>query len=126
MRLGFGCYLACRMVDPIMQSLRDRIPEFAEMKPGDRVLDVCCGTGSQAFRYAKKNINAIGIDLDPRMIQLAEKRAKTKGLSKVSFQAANALDLPFTENLFDYVSICLALHEKNRIERDTIISEIAY
>jgi len=124
MRLAFGCYLACRMVDPIMQSLRARIPEFAEMKPGDRVLDVCCGTGSQSLHYAMKNINAIGIDTDPRMIQLAEKRARKKGLRNVSFQAASALDLPFAENLFDYASICLALHEKNRLERDTIISEM--
>ncbi len=124
MRLGFGFYLAFRMVDPMMQSLRSRITEFAEMNPDERVLDICCGTGSQALHYATKNINATGIDLDLRMIQLAEKRARKRGLRNVFFQSASALDLPFADNLFDYASICLALHEKNRLERDTIISEM--
>lgn len=94
------------------------------MKAGDRVLDVCCGTGDQAIHYARKNITATGVDLSPNMIRLAEKKKRKLGLSNVSFQLADALHLPFGDGFFDYASICLGLHEKERIARNIIISEM--
>jgi len=92
------------------------------MKAGDRVLDVCCGTGDQAFHYARAGITATGIDLDPNMLKLARKdKRKT---SNVSFQRADACYLPFKDNCFDYASISFALHEKERAARDKIIAEM--
>ena len=94
------------------------------MKAGDRVLDVCCGTGDQAFYYAQVGIMAIGIDLDPNMLKLAGKGKRRQALSNVSFQLSDARYLPFKDNYFDYVSISFALHEKERTARDKIISEM--
>ncbi|UCG10688.1 MAG: methyltransferase domain-containing protein [Dehalococcoidia bacterium] len=94
------------------------------MKAGDRVLDVCCGTGDQAVYYAQKNITATGVDRSPNMIKIAEIKKSKLGLSNVSFQIADALDLPFHDSLFDYASICLGLHEKERVARNIIISEM--
>jgi len=94
------------------------------MKAGDRVLDVCCGTGAQVFYYAKAGIMATGIDLDPNMLKLARKDKRNKVLSNVFFQLADAQSLPFKDNFFDYASISLALHEKERTARDKIISEM--
>jgi len=96
------------------------------MKAGDRVLDVCCGTGDQAIHYARKSITATGVDLSPNMIRLAEKKKSKLGLSNVSFQLADALHLPFRDSFFDYASICFGLHEKERTARNIIISEITY
>jgi len=112
------------IIDPLLRDLRIYTPKFSGMKAGDRVLDVCCGTGAQVFYYAKAGIMATGIDLDPNMLKLAGKDKRKKALQNVSFQMADAQNLPFKDNFFDYASISFALHEKERTARDKIISEM--
>ena len=94
------------------------------MKPGDRVLDVCCGTGDQAVHYAKRGIFTTGVDLSPDMIKLAEKNKRKHGLENVSFHIADSANLPFKDELFGYASISFALHEQERATRDSTISEM--
>jgi ubiquinone/menaquinone biosynthesis C-methylase UbiE len=94
------------------------------MKPGDNVLDVCCGTGAQTFCYASRGIISWGIDLDPGMIEFAEKRRTRLGLDNTFFQRASATNLPFKDVSFDHASISMGLHEKERASRDGIISEM--
>ena len=113
-----------RVIDPILRDVRLYAPEFSGMKAGDRVLDVCCGTGEQALHYATKGINATGIDTDPRMIEVAGRKRRKRGLGNVSFQLADAQALPFKDDSFDYASVSLALHEKERPARDRVISEM--
>ena len=120
-------YVPCvmnRIIEPLMRNIRIQIPEFAGMKPGDRALDVCCGTGALVLFYAKRGIIADGIDLNPRVIEVAENKRGKHNFSYVSFQTANALDLPFDENMFDHASISMSLHEKERVDRDIVISEM--
>jgi ubiquinone/menaquinone biosynthesis C-methylase UbiE len=112
------------VIDPLLKDLRIRTIKFAGIKTGDRVLDVCCGTGDQALYYAKEGIIAYGIDLDPGMIKTAERNKKELGLNNVSFQIADAQNLPFEDIFFDCVSISFALHEKERRARDKIVSEM--
>ena len=94
------------------------------MKAGDRVLDVCCGTGDQAFYYAQAGVAATGIDLDLNMLKLARRGKRKKSLQNVSFQIADARNLPFKDSSFDYASISFALHEKEMAARGKIISEM--
>jgi len=112
------------LVDPLLRDIRIYTVKFSGMKAGDRVLDVCCGTGDQAFYYAQAGITANGIDLDPNMLKLARKDKRKKALRNVSFQIADARNLPFKDSFFDYASISFALHEKERTARDKIISEM--
>ena len=112
------------IIDPLLSNLRAYTVKFSEMEAGDRVLDVCCGTGDQVFHYAQSGILATGIDLDPNMLKLARKDKRNRGLKGVSFQRADAQKLPFKDNVFDSASISLALHEKEREARDNIISEM--
>jgi ubiquinone/menaquinone biosynthesis C-methylase UbiE len=107
-----------------MKDVRVFVTKFTGMKPGDKVLDVCCGTGDQVFYYNKEGAIAYGIDLDSKMIRMAEKDKRRKNNKNVSFQIADATKLPFEDNFFDYVSISLALHEKERDIRDKVISEM--
>lgn len=111
-------------IDPLLRDIRTYISKFSGMKRGDKVLDVCCGTGDQVFYYGKGSIIATGVDLSPGMIEAAEKRKEKSGLTNVSFRVANAKQLPFKDNSFDFASICLGLHEIKRDERDKIISEM--
>jgi ubiquinone/menaquinone biosynthesis C-methylase UbiE len=111
-------------IDRALAGIKTRVPDFCEMKAGDRVLDVCCGTGAQTFRYARMGIISWGIDLDPSMIDFAERRRKRLGLSSTFFQRASATNLPFRDGSFDHASISMGLHEKERTSRDRIISEM--
>jgi ubiquinone/menaquinone biosynthesis C-methylase UbiE len=94
------------------------------MKPGDRVLDVCCGTGDQATQLAGMGIDAYGIDLDPGMIAVAEGKRKRYGKDNLHFQVADATALPFENGFFDYATISLALHEKPAEVQEKVIAEM--
>ena len=112
------------VIDSLLRDIRIYVPEFSAMKAGDRVLDICCGTGTQALHYARRGIIATGIDLNPGMIEAAEKNRGKQSLKNVSFQKASAQDLPFKDDCFDYASISFALHEKERAASHKIICEM--
>jgi len=111
------------IIDPILKSVRVEMLKAAALKKESVVLDVCCGTGDQAFYYAQESDNVFGIDLDPAMINFANKR-KQKENSNACFKIADASNLPFSDDYFDTVSICLALHEKSEELRNKIITEM--
>ena len=112
------------IIDPLLKDVRLYVPKFAGMKAGDRVLDICCGTGDQVFHYAEKGIVATGVDINPKMLEVAIRNKKRQGLEDVSFHLADAANLPFNNSYFDYASICFGLHDKEREIRDKVISEM--
>ena len=111
-------------IDRALAGIRTRVPQFCGMTAGDRVLDVCCGTGAQAFQYARLGIISWGIDLDSGMVEFAERRKRRLGLGSVSFQRGSASHLPFRDACFDHASISMGLHEKEATSRHRIISEM--
>ena len=113
-----------RAIDPFLRDIRIFASEFTGIRKGDKVLDVCCGTGDQVFYYSAKGAEAYGIDLDPKMINQARNDKRNKIFKNTSFQIADAIKLPFEGGFFDCVSISFGLHEKEREVRDEIISEM--
>lgn len=112
------------IIDPILKDVRICVAEISDMKAGDRVLDVCCGTGDQVFHYTQKGAIAIGVDQKANMIQLAEKNRKRQGFNHGTFRVASATELPFPDGYFDCASISLGLHEMERDERNRAVSEM--
>jgi ubiquinone/menaquinone biosynthesis C-methylase UbiE len=112
------------IIDPLLKDVRTCVIELSGVKAGDRVLDVCCGTGEQVFHYAQKGAIATGVDQDPSMIELAEKNRKRRGFSHSTFRVASATELPFPDGYFDCASISLGLHEMQRDERNRAVSEM--
>src|SRR2546422_10741684 len=45
-----------------------RVVELADAKPGDRALDVCCGTGDLAFALAARGAEVTGLDFSEAML----------------------------------------------------------
>jgi ubiquinone/menaquinone biosynthesis C-methylase UbiE len=111
-------------LDPLLKEIRVFTLEFADVKKGDRVLDVCCGTGDQAFYYVKKGAIVTGIDLNPEMLEIALSRKQKYGVNDIYFKVADAAALPFQDHIFDIASISLALHEIESSKRDAVISEM--
>jgi ubiquinone/menaquinone biosynthesis C-methylase UbiE len=112
------------LFDPIFKDVRICVAELSGVKAGDRVLDVCCGTGDQVFHYEQKGAIATGIDQNPNMIELAERNKKRQGFKHSTFRIASATELPFPDGYFDGASISLALHEMERDERNRAVSEM--
>jgi ubiquinone/menaquinone biosynthesis C-methylase UbiE len=112
------------LFDPIFKDVRVCVVELSGIKVGDRVLDVCCGTGDQVFHYEQRGAIATGIDQNPNMIELAERNRKKWRFKHSTFRVANATELPFPDGYFDCASISLALHEMERDERNRAISEM--
>ncbi len=86
--------------------------ELANVKPGDRVLDVGCGTGSltlTAQSYAGPSGKVYGIDASPEMIEVAKKKASRSGL-EVVFEVGLIEELGFPDATFDLVISRLAIH----------------
>jgi ubiquinone/menaquinone biosynthesis C-methylase UbiE len=111
-------------VDPLLRYLRKFTPEFSGMKAGDKVIDVCCATGAQVLEYGRCGIVATGIDISPSMLKIATRNMRRQKAVNVSFQLADATNLPFPNGYFDYASISLGLHDKEKPIRYQIISEM--
>jgi ubiquinone/menaquinone biosynthesis C-methylase UbiE len=57
-------WIYAHFVDPRLRDIRITTPDFAGMKAGDRVLDVCCGTGDAAsLPFGDRSFNCISISL---------------------------------------------------------------
>jgi ubiquinone/menaquinone biosynthesis C-methylase UbiE len=112
------------LIDPLLKDMRRYISQFSGMKAGDRILDVCCGTGAQVLEYGKFGVIATGVDINPRMLTVAERNKIKQKMTNVDFQLADAINLPFPNNYFDYASVSLGLHDKQKIVRYQIISEM--
>jgi ubiquinone/menaquinone biosynthesis C-methylase UbiE len=112
------------IIDPLLADIRKITPEFCGMSSGDRVLDVCCGTGAQVVEYGRRGIIATGVDIDPSMLKIALRNGMKHNLVNVSFYLADATELPFADNYFDYVSVSLGLHDKASVIRYKVVSEM--
>jgi ubiquinone/menaquinone biosynthesis C-methylase UbiE len=79
------------------------------MQPGRSVLEIGCGIGLDAHRMAKHGLNVTGVDLTDVAIQTVQSRFAAEGL-KGRFLTADATDLPFPDESFDYVYSFGVLH----------------
>jgi SAM-dependent methyltransferase len=89
--------------DDAVRALHRRLMAAAEIRPGDRVLDVGCGTGQctrDAARLAGPG-GATGIDLSLPMVQHAERTARRQGLANADFVHGDAQVFALPEGAFD-------------------------
>lgn len=85
--------------------LIEELLNWAGVQRAENILDVGCGIGGSSLYLAQKySATAIGITLSPVQAGRAKERAREAGLSaKADFQVADALNMPFADNSFDFV-----------------------
>ena len=95
-----------------------RMTVAAVVRPGDRVLDVCCGTGDLALASAAAGAHVVGLDFSERM--LARARAKS---GDVEWVRGDAAALPFADGEFGAVTVGFGIRNLEDMERG--LAEIA-
>jgi len=83
---------------------RPILVEFVEkglIKKG-KALDLCCGAGTNTVYLAKRGFEVTAIDIAPRAIEYAKKKAGQANV-KINFMVQNFVTLPFGEEEFDFV-----------------------
>lgn len=111
-----------KILDYSLKDVRIFATEFIQLKPNEKILDVCCGAGDQIFYYSKKGVLCYGIDFDEKSILKAKN--KLKNIKNIFLEKADSSSLPFENNFFDCASICLALHEKTNDLQNKTIAEM--
>jgi ubiquinone/menaquinone biosynthesis methyltransferase len=80
----------------------------ASLVHGERVVDLACGTGDIALQAAAMGATVTGLDLTPRMVELARakaKRARHEGLWPIpTFVIGDMIALPFPDHSVDVVT----------------------
>src|SRR5437763_13691620 len=82
------------------QMVGEHICETVDVFPGERVLDVACGTGNAALAAARRFADVVGIDYVPELLENGRERAAAEGL-EVEFVEGDAQALPFGDAAFD-------------------------
>ena len=88
---------------------------------GSRILDVCTGTGKQAFAFAKKGYPVTGIDFSKSMLKIAAKNNKYPNL-KLDF--GDSAHLPYDDAAFDVSCVAFGLHEMPPEVREKVVKEM--
>jgi SAM-dependent methyltransferase len=82
--------------------MAEALCQVADPRPGQRVLDVACGSGTAALVAARRYCQVAGIDYVPELIERAQKRAAAES-REVDFRVADAQALPYPDASFDVV-----------------------
>lgn len=86
--------------------------QVMNVKQGEAALDVCCGTCDWTIALAKavgKEGKVYGLDFSQNMLSIGEEKIKALNLDQVKLVHGNAMQLPFEDNTFDYVTIGFGL-----------------
>jgi demethylmenaquinone methyltransferase/2-methoxy-6-polyprenyl-1,4-benzoquinol methylase len=85
-----------------------RVLRLAHPQPGQRALDLCCGTGDLALALARRGAHVAGLDFSERMLDTAlrrQSRVPHHLLLTLHFMRGDALRIPFSDNSFAIVTV---------------------
>ena len=84
----------------------------AVVRPGDRVLDACCGTGDLAVEALHVGGRVTGLDFSERMLERARRKS-----SEIDWVQGDALSLPFEDGSFDAATVGFGVRNLDDLAR---------
>lgn len=101
--------------------------EYTRLGPGDRALDVCCGTGDLVLLMAGRVApggRVFGLDFADLMLDIGRRRAASSPhAARIELVRGDALDLPFPDDTFQAVTSGFAL--RNVVDLPRALAEMA-
>jgi SAM-dependent methyltransferase len=85
-----------------LKGAAQRAVDLARVAPGDRVLDIACGTGNAALMAAAREGIVVGVDFEPVLLEVARARAAELDLA-IDWREGDVLALPVADGAFDAV-----------------------
>jgi ubiquinone/menaquinone biosynthesis C-methylase UbiE len=92
-----------RFVDTLEKRV---IADLCRVRPGDRILEIGCGTGHFSTYFEELGGDVTGLDTSPEMLRVAK---DLRGNLKIDFTKGDAYSLPFADNSFDLVAMITTL-----------------
>lgn len=90
------------IIGTTLQIVGESLAEAADVRAGERVLDVAAGNGNASLAAARRFARVTSTDYVPHLLDKGAARARAEGL-EMSFEVADAENLPFAEAAFDVV-----------------------
>ena len=102
---AFLAVLGKRVIHPGGRASTDRLLELADVKPGERVLDIGCGVGTTAIRLARDHqADVVAADIAELMRERAAANVSAAGVAtRVRVEDADIQSLPYADSSFDAV-----------------------
>ena len=121
-----------RVYDPVVRAttregrFKEMLVEQAAAEPGQRVLDLGCGTGTLAIQVKQRQPGAevIGLDADPAMLERGRSKASEAG-ADVQLDEGYSTELPYEDASFDRVLSTLFFHHLDPEPKRQTAREIA-
>lgn len=125
-----GYHWSLALYDPVVKLLggdmaRAMLLEQAAVRPGHRVLDIGCGTGSLLVQIKRNypDVEVVGLDPDPRALARAKRKSRRPALS-FQLDQGFADELPYADDTFDRVFSSFMFHHLEDVNRTRTLREV--
>ncbi len=108
-------------------STRRRLARKTGAGSGDRVLDLCTGTGAVAIALSDRvgpDGMVVGIDFSAGMLNKAKEKAIGQGIKNIEWIQADVTNMPFKDNSFSAVTSSYAFYELKGTSRNRVLQEV--
>jgi len=105
------------------QKWRRKATDKIEVNP-ERILDLCCGTGDWTIMLANRfrHSKITGLDFSQGMLKLAHQKIGKSGVTNITLESGDAMNLRFPDDSFDVVTIGFGL--RNVPDANKVLQEI--
>lgn len=118
------------LYDPLVRLLggdrvRKRLLDLARLRPGHRVLDIGCGTGSLIAMIARRHpgVEVVGLDPDPKALARARRKVRGAG-PRIRLDRGFSDELPYPEASFHGVLSSFMFHHLRGEEKTRTLAEV--
>ncbi|GEM_PF-211978 len=107
------------------RQLKGRVIDLARLAPGQRLLDLGCGTGTLVLMARRRcpDATVIGVDGDPTILGIARCKAQRAGIL-VQLDEGMAYALPYADGSFDAVVSTLTFHHLTPEQQERALAEV--